>query len=246
MDNLIELFNKAQQAVMDMGVALETAILERNTEIVEYNKLVDLIEAEEALKVKESENARTAVAELMKQRDIAIEAFEKKAIELNDLRNQLNQVNKTNSELMAIDPKRLVKVNKAYQSQIAELKASLATSEEARKAMSAKYQSMLKQTQDTGVTNLHVYENGNSIRFAPGVRVRKGNDFGGVAETPVIEFFHKKCGIMRLGTLLEDGSLGWSSAANSMPSTEESNMAMFKIHEYCDARKIKYPKKDPV
>lgn len=243
MDKLIELYNQAQALIAAMGEQLTEVVQESNQATLAYNELVEYVEAEEALKKHESENAKKAVSELMTQRDIAIEAFEKKSLELSNLKNNLNETNKVNKELMALDPKRLVKVNKQYQVTISELKATVKELEESRREAIHQHKLMLKQNQEAGTTNLHVYENGNSLRFAPSVRVRKGNDFDGVAETPVIEFFHQKCGVMRLGTLLNDGTIGWSSAANSMPTTEESSMAMFKIHEYCDARKIRYPKK---
>lgn len=249
MENVISAFNTlnaamttANEMVSSLASTLESETVAYNTLIEEYNELFDRLEAFEAQKIHDEENARKAVESLMKQRNIAIEGFEKKSLELSALRNEMNVQKKSLKDLQALDPVRLAKVNKTQKAQIATLKEQVASIDSDRKRALEQHKVMLKKSANNGVIALHVFDNGNSLRFAPKVFVKPNNDFGGAGMTPVVEFFHEKAGVMRLGNLMEDGSLGWSSATNSMPTQEESNLALFKIHEFCDAHKIKYPK----
>lgn len=241
-NHLNSVANQSTDALTQLAAQLEAQTIEHNQMVEEYNAMLDKIEALEAEKAQAAKDSVESVKDLLKQRDIAIKAYEERTIEVNNLKNKSNLVNKTLKDLQALDPQRLAKNNKTLKARIIELKAKLESVDSDRREALAQHKTMLKKASNMGAVSLHVFDNGNTLRFAPNVYIRPGNDFDAADHTPVVEFFHQKAGVMRLGNMLRDGSIGWAAATNSMPTQEESNLALFKIHEFCDNNKIKYPK----
>lgn len=240
MENALKAFNDAALAMSKLSEEMAAAQEEFNSNIDETNEMVDLLEKFDEQKVHDENNAKTLVSNLQ-QKIVELEKIvEIQSKNFDQLQFKNNQTSVELRELRALDPKGLVKTNKTLKKKNAELTTRLVNSEKTRKEALAQHKVMLKKKQDEGIVCVHSDpETGNQLKMLPSLKVSKTNTYGGMPNTPVIEFFHKSSGVSRQGTLLKDGDMGWGSAANSKPSKQESKIAKLKIVEFCEARNIK-------
>lgn len=206
-----------------------------NESVDEFNEVFDqLEEAQKELAAAKEREAKDWDI-LQKQEAViaaSIIATQKDRADLNIARAQVK-------EYQRLDPKRLDKQNKGYKKTIADLKERLTASETARKqaiALSKKQPEAV----DNTVKAFHFDPvTKNVLRVMTGLYVAKDNKYKGVPGSPVIEYIHVSSGISRQGTLLKDGTIGWASANNSMPSKDESRVAREHLINWCKHNKVK-------
>lgn len=220
----------------DMANKITSLGTQLNEEINEFNTLLDELESKDKL-IKELEEDCNKKHELIEKQNAVIEA----SITVKKEDNKKNQLlNARIRELESLDPKRLAKVNKTQKATIADLKTKNTELDKKRKEVLATNKTLVKDAKNTGAA-LFYFDPAtkNGIRVIPNLFVGKNNKFNGVIGSPVVEFFHHDKGITRQGFLDYDGEMNWASAANSMPSGEESLVAKEQINSLCKQLKIK-------
>lgn len=240
METTLKAFNVLSEQTEIVQKALIKLQQEFNDNVDIINDQTDQLEAAEALKVSETKNAKEYVAKLeFLIRDLN-KVVTKKDERILYVESLLNTSNLERRELKALDTKGVALTNKKLKKERDSALERLGNSEKARKEALAQHKIMLKKRQNEGVVCVHTDPTtGNQLRLLPSLRISKTNEYGGVPETPIIEFFHKASGIIRQGTLLTSGAMGWASAKNSTASHQESKIAKLKIVEFCEDHNIK-------
>lgn len=144
------------------------------------------------------------------------------------------------SALLALDPKRLSKINKRYKEDNASLKTANKALNAKNTVLKADINKLSKELSSKG--NIPFYTcptSGNTLTTVAGVRVPMKKESNGVPGSPVLEYFNMEKGISRRGYLGQDDCLLWASAKNTLPSKEESMIAREFIHLFCKQAKIK-------
>lgn len=218
---------------------LETIVLvaeEHNKTVDEFNDAVDEIERLRAQvdDMQDVINAKNAT--LNKQSLVIDKAIEHKGIdkaEITRLKAELKQ-------LQQLDPKRLEKVNKKQKATIAEQKALIKELEVKRKEAQRHATEIARKVKNGGLMPFYQdNKSGNSMRVIPTLFVSKDNDYGGMPNTPILEFHHRDRGITRQGAMLSDGTIGWASAQNSTPTVTDTQIAKDYIIEDAKRRGVK-------
>ncbi len=216
--------------------SVEQANTKYNDHVDEFNNLFDELEKTK-VKLTEIEAREVEDWKVMQKQETVIQAAvlaaQKDRADINALRAQ-------NKEYQRLDPKRLAKQNKGYKKSIDDLKERLANSEKARKQAIKHAKDIQQGAKTEGNAAFHFNPTTkNAIRIVPTLHVSKTNAFNGVVGSPVIEFIHHTTGITRQGTLLNDGTVAWASASNSMPSKDESRIAREYLFDWCKRKGIK-------
>lgn len=241
------------QRIIDTTVALND---EHNKTIDELNEAIEKIESlEDALAkvtlladerwdllqkqnqvIKLAQSATTADRSQIDQLTRIAAGLE---VKLSTANNKLIKVEAELKELKRLDPKRIQKQNKNLKAKNAELvdtnKALTAKNNEMKKATKEAATKMVKQ----GAAPFFMDpDTKNALRIVPDTFVSEDNTYGGVPNTPVIEFLHHKSGITRQGVLCTDGKIGWASAKNSTAGEDIGLIAKNFILDYVKSHKI--------
>ena len=218
----------------------ENLALKYNEETLDYNKLVEELEEKDTTTARQDEALEVAEDTLKKQGAvIAASIVVKKADSA-----RIILLEATSKELSSMNPKRLMKTNKTYKQRVEQLKVDLESVKKQRTALTKENQKLRKEAVKLGESSqtkcFYINpDNNNYLRVVPGTFVSKDNEFGGVTDSPVLEYFNSLSGVSRQGVLTSEGTVNWSSAKNSMPSKDESLIAQQKLLEYCKQLKIK-------
>ena len=226
-----------------------TAILEEivkvaddhNKTVDQFNEAVDEIERLRA-QVEDMQNVINEKNRLLDKQSMVIDkAVEHKGID----KAEITRLKAELKHLQQLDPKRLFKVNKTQKATIADLKATIKDLEEKSKDSMRKATEIARKAKEEGQAPFYVDPvTGNSIRAIPRMYVAKGNEYGGMPDTPVLEFHHRDRGITRQGTLLQNGKVAWAAAQNSAPTESDAQIA--KDYILTDAKrrgvKVKFTK----
>lgn len=223
----------------DLVRAVEAALEDHNQTVDDFNSAAE----QNYLLRQKLAKAEQQIEDMLKMQQNFDVEFEKHKQQVTRERAERKQMETELRELRKLDPNRLAKVNKEQKKRITALKESLDKCETARKEALKQHKIMLTKQQDHGKIDVYVDpETGNAIRLLGTLAITKGNEFGGVPGTPVLEFFHKASGVSRQGTLLTDGTIGWADAKHSLPADHESKIAKEQVLQFCSRHKIKLPK----
>lgn len=231
------------QDIVDLASAITEKVSlqndQNNQSIDEFNTVFDET-VELKNKLSDAEDTLTKQSEYTDKMLVIVEASKIRAnVEgamITSLRAQL-------SALVALDPKRLSKINKRYKEDNASLKADNKALNAKNTLLKANVNKLTKEL--SSKANVPFYTcptSGSTLTTVAGVRVPIGKESNGVPGTPVLEYFNMEKGISRRGYLGQDDCFVWASAKNTLPSKEESMVAREFIHLFCKQAKIKIKK----